>query len=267
MPYFGGGGYVGSSASFLLDTLSVSPTIAYSTRKLRAAYAGNALTARNASNATQTIGFNGSNDLDSTALTTFAAGTAVGSSIWNDQSGNGNDATAVSTGTVFVALLTDSSGNPLTQNGHVWHVGQTNLSSYNLPAITFSGTTGFTVVAVEALPVGGNSASQTVAGTNIAVKFGSGQWVATQTANISGGTSDNSAHCVISIFHGASSSIIVDGSSVASGDTGASTASSIVLWNANGNTNVAELLIFASVLSGGDQTLIKNSCQTYWGTP
>jgi hypothetical protein len=54
-------GVSSGGGSLLLDTLSVSPTVAYSTRKLRAAYAGSAMRVQRSSDSTQldTVGLLG----------------------------------------------------------------------------------------------------------------------------------------------------------------------------------------------------------------
>ena len=62
---------------------------AYSVRKLRTTYTGNAIRVRRSSdNAEQNIGFSG-NNLDTTSLTTFCSGTNGFVTTWYDQSGNG----------------------------------------------------------------------------------------------------------------------------------------------------------------------------------
>ena len=86
----GGGGvapFVG-----LLDTYS-GAAAAYSLRKLRNAYSGDAIKVRRSSdNAELNIGFV-SNELDTAALTTFASGTDAFVTTWYDQSGNGRNQT------------------------------------------------------------------------------------------------------------------------------------------------------------------------------
>lgn len=80
-------------SSLLLDTYS-GAAAAYSLRKLRSAYTGNAIQVRRQSdNATQNIGFNSLGELDTSALTTFCSGTNGFVTTWYDQSGNGYNAT------------------------------------------------------------------------------------------------------------------------------------------------------------------------------
>jgi hypothetical protein len=89
-------GIVGSqiaSASLLLD-LYPSAAAAYSVRKLRGAYTGNAIRVRRSSdNTEQDIGFTALGNLDTTALTSFCSGTNGFVTTWYDQSGNGKNAT------------------------------------------------------------------------------------------------------------------------------------------------------------------------------
>ncbi len=87
-PYVFGGG------SLLLD-LYPSAAVAYSLRKLRTAYTGNAIRVRRSSdNTEQDIAFSG-NDLDTSSLTTFCSGTNGFITTWYDQSGNINNATQI----------------------------------------------------------------------------------------------------------------------------------------------------------------------------
>ena len=92
-------GLIGSVAiGLLLDTYP-NAAAAYSLRKLRAAYTGNAIKVRRSSdNTEQDIGFSGAN-LDTTALTTFCGSGNGFVTTWYDQSGNSRNvlqSTAVS---------------------------------------------------------------------------------------------------------------------------------------------------------------------------
>jgi hypothetical protein len=90
-PIAGAGG--GGGASTILDTLGVTAKVAFSTRKLRSAYAGSALQVRRSSdNTTLDIGFDGSGNLDTAALATFVGANSAFVSKWYDQSGAGADA-------------------------------------------------------------------------------------------------------------------------------------------------------------------------------
>jgi len=82
----------GGGSSLLLDTYP-NAAVAYSLRKLRTAYSGNAIRVRRSSdNAEQDINFVGG-DLDTTSLLSFVGANNGFITTWYDQSGNGNDAT------------------------------------------------------------------------------------------------------------------------------------------------------------------------------
>jgi hypothetical protein len=75
----------------LLD-LYPNAAVAYSVRKLRAAYSGSAIRVRRSSdNAEQDIGFTSGGDLDETALTSFVGANNGFVTTWYDQSGNANN--------------------------------------------------------------------------------------------------------------------------------------------------------------------------------
>jgi len=107
----GGGGaapFVG-----LLDTYS-GAAAAYSLRKLRNAYSGDAIRVRRLSdNAELNIGFV-ANELDTSALTTFASGTDAFVTTWYDQSGNAYNATQTTAANQPQIV---SSGSVILENG------------------------------------------------------------------------------------------------------------------------------------------------------
>jgi hypothetical protein len=102
-----------ASASFILD-LYPNAAVAYSLRKLRTLYTGNAIRVRRSSdNAEQDIAFTALGNLDTNSLTSFCSGTNGFVTTWYDQSGNANNATQTN------ALLQPqivSSGSVLTIN-------------------------------------------------------------------------------------------------------------------------------------------------------
>ena len=102
------------TASFLLDTYGANVKIAYSVRKLRTAYAGNCMRVRNDSSVELDIGFDGSGNLDESALLTHC-GSGDGFVVkWYDQSGNGGN---MEQGTGSVQPQIVSSGAVLKDNG------------------------------------------------------------------------------------------------------------------------------------------------------
>lgn len=86
-----------TTSNLLLDVVGVSAAVAYSTRRLRAAYSGPCLRVRRSSDdVQQDIGFSG-DVLDTTALTTFIGANSGFVVTWYDQSGNANNATQAAT--------------------------------------------------------------------------------------------------------------------------------------------------------------------------
>ena len=78
-----------TTTTYLLDSYS-GAIAAYSLRKLKVSYSGYAIRVRRSSdNTEQNIGFNASNDLDTTALTAFVGSGSGFITTWYDQSGNG----------------------------------------------------------------------------------------------------------------------------------------------------------------------------------
>lgn len=86
-----------SSASPPLDTYT-DAAMAYSMRKLRTAYTGSAIRVRRSSdNTEQDIGFDGSGNLDESALTTFVGSSSGFITKWYDQTTNARDAANTTT--------------------------------------------------------------------------------------------------------------------------------------------------------------------------
>ena len=86
-----------SQTAYLLDqSYGSGAEAAYSTRQLRNAATDCMVIRRASDSTTTTIGFDGSGNIDESAITTFCTGTTCTVVTWKDQSGNGNDATAAS---------------------------------------------------------------------------------------------------------------------------------------------------------------------------
>lgn len=76
-----------------LSSITELSAAAYSLRRLRCAYSGNAIRVRRSSdNATQDIGFNAWGDLDTTGLKAFTGSSSAFVTTWYDQSGNSRNA-------------------------------------------------------------------------------------------------------------------------------------------------------------------------------
>jgi hypothetical protein len=147
-------GLIGSVTlpNFVLDFYP-SSQVAYSLRKLRSTYIGNAIKVRRSSdNTEQDIGFTFFGDLDTTALLAF---TGTGASdngfvtTWYDQSGNANNATQSTAGNQPQIV---SSGSVILENTKPTISFLSGLSGFGFA--TFSPTTveGFLVVKTKADP-------------------------------------------------------------------------------------------------------------------
>jgi hypothetical protein len=140
-------GIVGSqiqSYAFLLDTYT-SAAAAYSLRKLRSAYTGNAIRVRRSSDNTETnIGFSSSFGLDTSSLTSFCSGTNGFVTTWYDQSGNGRNATQTTAANQPQIV---SSGSILTLNSKTSML-YTGNSGMGLTYANFTGATSYSITSV-----------------------------------------------------------------------------------------------------------------------
>lgn len=268
--------------SLLLDSLSVGAVAAYSTRKLRTAYAGPSLQViRDSDSTTLDIGFVGG-QLDTTSLLAFCSTTGVHAyiNIWYDQSGNGNNALpgtgpAIAAGGAMYANL----------NGHAaLPFGETSPSDILTTTLSLSEPLTYVLASqLRAAPASGSSATLISGGDGSTRELEIGvyngppyNWYLYDGTNFPlSGTPDLNAHEVLAIFNGASSSLNIDNASVWSGTlaTGVTAPALYIgaFWlgyaGSPSNTNIGEVIVFNSALSGGDQTLIHTNYQTQWGTP
>ena len=105
-----------SPIQYTLDKYG-SSAAAYSLRKLKVSYSGFAIRVRRSSdNTEQNIGFNTSNDLDTTALTAFVGSGNGFVTTWYDQSGNNKNVIQTTAATqpqiVASGVITTSNGKP-----------------------------------------------------------------------------------------------------------------------------------------------------------
>jgi hypothetical protein len=130
--------------SYLLDTYS-GASGAYSLRKLSSTYSGSAIRVRRSSdNTEQNIGFDGSGNLDTTALTSFVGAGNGFITTWYDQSGNGYNLTQttaasqpkiVNSGTVLLSNtkpIIQTDGNSFLYNANIPINGTTNSIFFGL---------------------------------------------------------------------------------------------------------------------------------------
>jgi len=110
------GGYYDIPLAGLLDE-NPGAAAAYSLRRLSSTYTGSAIQVQRADNVggTTDIGFDSYGDLDTTALTTAAAGNDMVVATWYDQSGNSNDASQATSANR--PKIYDGSTGVVTENG------------------------------------------------------------------------------------------------------------------------------------------------------
>jgi hypothetical protein len=146
-------GIVGSQIQSFVGLLDTYPNaaVAYSIRKLRAAYTGSAIRVRRSSdNAEQNIGFTALGNLDTTALTSFCGAGNGFVTTWYDQSGNGRNATQttaanqpqiVSSGVVITqgskpSLQFDGSNDFINRNETASNLFASNFSAFSVHNVT-----------------------------------------------------------------------------------------------------------------------------------
>jgi len=107
-----------AGGGLLLDLYGTDITAAYSLRKLRTDYTGDAIRIRRFSdNAEQDIGFDANGDLDTAAITSFVGSNSAAVVTWYEQSGQASTFNLAQTNTGRQPRITDASGNIFTVNG------------------------------------------------------------------------------------------------------------------------------------------------------
>lgn len=244
------------SSGLLLDTLSATAVFAVSSRKLRAAYPGKALQIQNGTD----IGFDGSGNLDTSGL----SGTNS-IKIWYDQSGNTNDVSNATTGQQPVI---QNSGVLVQQSGHVWAAGTSGTGLLNSMVLAQPYSVAI-LGKVDAVGIGNSFIGTQFQGNHLGIGSNPGnQW------NLSAGGgavqvagADINVHTFIYAVAGASSSIIVDGTTLITGNPGTDALAGFDLWDFGSSIHMGEILFFNGVLSAPDIAAIKSSWVSYWGAP
>lgn len=254
-----------AGTSFVLDTLTATALFGVSTRRLRTGYSTNALLVNASGGAgTSNIGFVGQ-DLDTSTLHTFVGANNGTINTWYDQVGANNCA---NTTVAQQPTIRTGSADIVTTTSKVWASGAANQGLPNGIVRASS----YTLAFVAALDVAANN---TIIGTQFAgghcgiSSTGGSAWGMGNANNSpSGGSADTSIHGFVAIFDTSSLTLIVDGSTVINGSatTFDSITSGFDLWDFGNAVHIAEVLMFAGVLSGPDQTLLAANWHTYWGT-
>jgi hypothetical protein len=220
-------------------------------------YTGDAIRVRRASdNTEQDIGFDVNGDLDTSALTTFCAGTNGFVRTWYDQSGNANDLTKT-TAADQPKIYDASTGVTIHESVNV--VDFVSLDFMQSPAGVIGNVTGFSFAFVGAFKVG------TILFAASDGAYGNvNNWMALRQAsglnqftvnvagniNVNNGTVDTSLHVFFGSFIGGTSAqLAVDGSN-------ATTATAV------GSINISQELDLAFIDNGGSAIIKSNQYTT-----
>lgn len=261
---------VSAGGGLLLDSISTSAARAYSMRKLRSTYAGSAIRIRRTSdNAEQDIGFDGSNNLDTSAISSFVGVNSAFIRTWYDQSTNGDN-----------LIQTSTASTPALQP-RIVNAGTIDTVN-SLPA-AFSAISQLTLMAgASSLSLG--EASILIA-YNFAAPFLTFMGAATGTGSgseiIFVGNSGSSSFITSGIFgssifvNGGGNTVVFSGAlQQADGNTGSpGTLTAPQLFAERNNVGrylngwLGEAVFFATALSSGDRTIMRTNQKTYWGTP
>lgn len=272
MSLMGAGKGAAASTPLLLDALTVAPSVAYSTRKLRAAYVSSALRVLRSSDGTQLdIGFAGG-QLDIASLLAFVGagnGTVV---LWYDQSTNAVNASPGTTSPLIVinGATSTLNGNPALQFGVSGNSSLLFTKSLSQPT-TIALASRLSSQKVNSNYTDGHTGPvRQIIGSNA----GDTQFTLyAGTTVLSGGTLDLLSHAIFGIFNGASSSLIVDGTTTITGNPGTNGITTQTIGGGDGgggivavNGWIGEYIVFPSALGSTDQATIRASWQTQWGT-
>lgn len=277
MPYFTVRGpmAIPAAGGLLLDSISGSPLVAYSSRKLRSAYAGNDLKVyQTLSTVLTDIGFTG-NDLDTGALATAIGANTGLIDTWYDQSTNANNARPLA-GLSTKGPMIVNAGTNQTKNGHVAPNFNTGDAGASLLTPNLAISEPNTICAVVQQTSNSIWTDGTVAREFIATDPATVYTIFAGSAGVTGGTGDTNIHGFICYFDnaGAGNFLYVDNTAVISADNTAGTGgiNQQVIGNDTVSASaingfVCEFLIFPGIISSSDRATIRSSWASYWGTP
>jgi hypothetical protein len=262
----------GGAPALLLDSLSVGAAVAYSSRKLRTAYAGSAMRVRRSSdNAEQDIGFSG-NDLDTTALAAFIGANTGTVVTWYDQSGNGADA-AQATASWQPRIINAGVLDTINSKASVRWVGGSNRLDFSsvqgIPVSLYMVARFNSYVAGAHLIDGSTLSPRMLLGYGGATNY---QMYNGGSAGTGGTTDTTTPHCLVAVFNNASSSLSVDGgANVMSGSIGSQGRGATMIgagYTTTGSHSwIPEVICFNGALGAPDAALLRAAAQAYWGTP
>lgn len=257
----------------LLDALSVSASVAYSTRKLRAAYAGSAIKVRRSSdNTTQDIGFTG-NNLDTASLATFVGANSAFIDTWYDQSGNAINATMATTGNQ--PRIVNSGTNDTLNSNPAIRFGISAATNLKFTTtLAQSDTIALVVKDNSHVPNGHYTDGSTGSPRQLVGELSGAYALYAGSAAPTGGTTDLLAHSLLAFFASLSVGVLnVDGTGTINSTVGSDGIATQVIGAGNGGTTdtamdgwLPEYIVFPSILGASDTALIGASHRAYWGT-
>ncbi len=276
----------GGGATLLLDLYGTDVLAAYSLRKLSSTYAGDAVRVRRTSdNSEQDIGFDSSNNLDTSSLTTFLSSSDGFITKWFDQSGNNRDGAQTSANKQFIiataGTIETKNGLPTTKGGNSKHVAISGFPTTSQPITTFD-----VYAHHSAGAAGTDSTFVSKISTANFIRTDYKRFVRVGILSAFGGTSinaqgatahgDTDLHVVTRMMNGASSVVRVD--QVAEGRSGGGdwvrTGAQMGPFDTSIGTNstssyygqLSEIIIFAADKTS-DFTGIEDNMKTYYSTP
>lgn len=262
----------------LLDALGSPATSgAYSLRRLRAAYAGHCVHVRKVGDATGIdVDFVG-NDLDTSAITTYAAGGAATASVWPDQ-GSSVFANLDTTSQTVDPAIADGSGALFSTAAGRFGIkfnGTSQLFKHTSAGTTGQPYTRLLVLRFDSIASGQDIYSN---GVDNAIYFQASGRVdvyAGTTQAVKTGISAADYACVIISVNAGSTGASYNGVETATLSPGTSGVSHRALGGAwNGTTasawaaiTVVEDVLFTAATTSTTRTSIYNNVKAYWGTP
>lgn len=253
----------------VLDGLS--PTAAFSMRRLRTAYTGSAIRVRRSSDDAQTdIGFTTTGDLDTVALLAFVGAGSGFVPVWYDQSGNERNVSQPNPG--FQPRIVSAG----VYNGEADFRAAANASAGRLlfAALLNLETFPYTVNAV--MRQVSNSVSMVLGNNAGSIQFFrvDGQATARFTPGVQYGSTFNATNHVVLTQTNSSLSAATgwaNGASVGSTTTAAGqgvSTNGIGAWSGNvSNFALREIIVFASALSATDRQALERNQGLAYGIP
>jgi hypothetical protein len=246
-----------------------TPTIAYSFRKLKSAYAGDAMVLRRASdNAEATIGYLGGTSFTGVPWNEAAAASHCNATTcflktWFDQSGAARDCTNTTAANQMTLIFNCNGSLPCFRTTAGNH-------SCAAPSLTPSGIASLSAVGNRSAGTGLCPFIRQVAtATNLIRGGGANVWQLVAGTSISPAATDNVWHAANGVIAGAASVFNIDGSETTGTLTGSVTAGTPGIAGAATTTcNIAEALIWDNYqLTTGERSVLRLNQKSFFGTP